>query len=491
MEDKKIKQLQRAASIELARRDFFHFCSLLAPNFYKEDRPYIVKICKELQEFINSDKKYIIINVPPRHGKSRTLTMFIAWLFGLSVEYKIMYGTYSEFLSTTFSKTVRDMIMEEKTDDRIIYTDIFPKTKIKKGEARANFFTLEGGFSNFLAVSLGSAATGMGCNFLVIDDVIKNYAEACNERVLEDIYNWYTNTMLSRTENGSKIVCVSTRWSTLDLAGRILDYCKEYDEPYIHINMSALQDDGTMLCDEILSRKDYDEKIRVMGEDLVAANYDNKPINIKGVLYTEFKTYDILPNNNEGIYCVVDSADCGEDFLCGIVFTVYNQQAFVIDILYTQANMEITEYDTADMIYRNNVNVVSIEGNSGGRGFARSVSRILKEKYHSNKATIKTYHQNQNKESRILSNATWCEQNIFFPEDWKRRFSKFSQDLMKYQRTGKNLHDDAPDCLTMCCELVQTLSRGSYSKDIYDRGYRTKTVDFSDYYDRYRLKNVF
>ena len=38
MEDGKLEQLQRAAKIELARRNFFEFCSLLMPSFYKRDR---------------------------------------------------------------------------------------------------------------------------------------------------------------------------------------------------------------------------------------------------------------------------------------------------------------------------------------------------------------------------------------------------------------------------------------------------------------------
>ena len=65
MEDGKLEQLQRAAKIELARRNFFEFCSLLMPNFYKRYRKYLVDMCNELQEFVESDDKLLVINLPP------------------------------------------------------------------------------------------------------------------------------------------------------------------------------------------------------------------------------------------------------------------------------------------------------------------------------------------------------------------------------------------------------------------------------------------
>ena len=65
LEDGKLEQLQQAAKIELARRNFFEFCHLLMPNFYKRDRKYLVDMCNELQSFVESDDKLLVINLPP------------------------------------------------------------------------------------------------------------------------------------------------------------------------------------------------------------------------------------------------------------------------------------------------------------------------------------------------------------------------------------------------------------------------------------------
>lgn len=61
------EELRNQIKLELARRDFFEYCKLKAPDFYKEDRIFLKDMCNKLQEFIESDKKILVINLPPRH----------------------------------------------------------------------------------------------------------------------------------------------------------------------------------------------------------------------------------------------------------------------------------------------------------------------------------------------------------------------------------------------------------------------------------------
>lgn len=129
------KDLIRNAKIELARREFFFYCQLMAPTFYKSDRKYLIELCNDLQAFVETDDyDVLIVNEPPRHGKSRTAGMFVQWALGKNRQEKIMMGSYNETLSTRFSKSVRNAIQELKaTDSQIVYSDIFPKSKIKYG----------------------------------------------------------------------------------------------------------------------------------------------------------------------------------------------------------------------------------------------------------------------------------------------------------------------------------------------------------------------
>lgn len=154
--DDKLKDIAYAAKLELARRNFYEFCKLMASDFYRDDRPYIKKLCNELQEFFEGDDTVLVVNMPPRFGKSRTATLLTSWLFGKDINYKIMTGSYNEMLSTTFSRTVRDTIMTEKFDKNMtVYHDIFPNVSVKKNDASASKWTLEGAYSSYLATSPG------------------------------------------------------------------------------------------------------------------------------------------------------------------------------------------------------------------------------------------------------------------------------------------------------------------------------------------------
>ena len=456
--DKKLIAL--GAKIELARREFFFYAQLKAPEFYKLDRAFLVDICNTLQNFITSDKKVLILNVPPRHGKSRTAGLFVEWILGKDRTKKIMTGSYNETLSTMFSKNVRNDIQEAKADIyKPVFHDVFPFTYIKRGDGAMNLWSLEGGYNNYLATSPTGTATGFGCDLLIIDDLIKNAEEANNESVKEKHWEWFTNTMLSRLEEGGKIIIIMTRWASDDLAGRALEHYS-YDEVE-HIKFKAVCDDNSMLCDEILSAKSCEDKKKAMGLDIWSANYQQEPIDLKGRLYSNFKTYTgDLPTFKQ-VRAYVDTADEGDDYLCCIIYgATFQNEAYVLDVIYTKASMEVTENTVAHALYINGVNKAKFESNNGGRGFARSVRRILLEKLGTNKCVIKWFHQSKNKQARILSNATWVMEHIYFPVGWQNRWSDYYEAMTKYQREGKNKHDDAPDSTT---GIAEDLSKGGMS----------------------------
>lgn len=444
--------IKHYARIELSKRSFWEYCKFTSPDFYMEERYFLKDLAERLQWFIEeASEQIMVVNMPPRHGKSRTSTKFVQWLFGkYGADIKVMTGSYNETLSSTFAKQVRDTIAEEQTLGVTVYNDIFPNTKIKYGEASAQKWALEGSQqANYLATSPTGTATGFGCNIMIIDDLIKTAEEAYNANRLKQLQSWFTDTMLSRTENGFKIIIIMTRWSSEDLAGFVLNNYKNV----VHINYKAVQDDGTMLCPEILSRADFELKTQNMNKDIKEANYQQDPIDVKGRLYTKIKTYTEIPKDEKGnplfkyILNYTDTADTGDDFLCSICYGMYEDSYYVLDVLYTQDAMEVTEPATAKMLTRNNVGCAIIESNNGGRGFARAVEKELKAlgNRHTN---INWFYQSKNKIARILSNSTSVMSNIYMPVDWENRWADFAKDIKKYQRTGKNKHDDAPDALT-------------------------------------------
>ena len=448
-------RIRRAARLELARRDFWSFCKLMAPDFYREDRPYLKTLCRRLQAFCESDRKVLVVNMPPRHGKSRTAVLLSQWLFGRDPSEQIMTGSYNETLSTTFARAVRDGIAEERFDpSRIVFSDIFPQTRIKYGEAAAGKWALEGQYASYLATSPGGTATGFGARKLILDDLIKKAEEAFNEGALDKQWQWFTDTMLSRTETGYKIVIIMTRWATGDLAGRALEHWPDAEL----ITMKALQDDGTMLCDAVLTREDYEDKVRTMSEEIAsgelpaAADRPERPSvqqlqDLHGhsegckrqVAVHAYPQLHRHGGHRRGLSCAASStASITTRPMCSTSTT-------------PRTRWRSPSRKPHGGLLAHGVNLAKIESNNGGRGFARNVQEQLRL-LGSNRCRVEWFHQNENKVARILTNSTWVQDHIYYPVNWRDRWPEYAKAMYHYQKEGKNAHDDAPDATTGVAE---------------------------------------
>ena len=492
-------------ALAICRRNFWEYEKYIDPKFFREDRPHLKIIAKVLQALyegrivkVNPDDKWqivtfeerkqltksvitedgqevlvtvpeeelivckqLIMNIPPRHGKSYTMSQFADWMFGVDNENRIIAITYNDILAGRFSKNVRDGIAAEKMDERFhVFSDVFPNTKIKFGDSAVSMWSLEGQFFNYLGAGFGGTITGVGCSLGIIDDPIKNDSEAFNEDFLNGQYSWYTDTFLSRIEEGGLQILIMTRWSPNDLAGKLL--ADEDGKDWYQLKMQACEDEvlQKMLCPELFSFNSYMKKKRKMSPEIFEANYNQNPFNKKGALYSYFKTYDDVPRLSDGspafshiaAYC--DTADEGKDFLCNIIYGVYDMEAYVLHIIYTQDKVEITEKQVAQAYFDYEVNKADIESNNGGKGFARQVEQILKRLFKSNKTIIKWFHQSANKLARIKSNASWVMEHIHYPADWMYRWPEYYKAMTSFKGNGKDDNDDAPDCTTGIAETI-------------------------------------
>jgi len=477
-----------------ARDIFWEYCKLINPRFYKDDRPHLKVIADTLQALYEKriikfspespwqiysyeeaeeikasgaeDINYFVCrklmeNIPPRHGKSYTLTLFTQWVLGKSIENRVITASYGETLSIRFSANVRDGIDATKLDKNLtIFSDIFPGTSIKQGDGAKQVWALEGSFFNYLGTSFGGLITGIGCNIGIIDDPVKNSEEAYNDNALEKQWMWYTDTFLSRIEEDGIQIINMTRWSTKDICGRILDSEDAPDWYELKLKACIDEEKKIMLCPPLLSFKSYMKKKRMMSADIVEANYQQEPVDVQGKLYTTLKTYTELPKDEYGrrvydrTFNYTDTADTGKDFLASYNVVEFQGQAYIINVLYTDKSMAVTEPQLAKMLYEDEVNEAIIESNSGGMGFARNVERHLWETHRTKRTSIRTFHQSKNKQARILSNASNVMNNVYFPVNWNIRWPELYKALMTYKAKGKNKFDDAADGLTGIAENI-------------------------------------
>lgn len=455
----------RKRNIEAGRKNLRIFCNLRKPDFYKKEREYQDILCDTLQKayekkLLNKETgmpvKYLIINLAPGFGKSYTLANFVNWCYGQDVKNKVITVSYNGIIAPEFSRTAKEMILEEETpgEESYVTHSFFPDLKIKYGDSSVMKWSLEGSYTSYLATSFDGTLTGMRGNIIIIDDPIKSAEEAVNDAVKEKHWNFFKNTLSSRMLPGTLCIIVLTRWAMDDLAGRVME---KFPEQCFELKIPALTEDspqGISTCEDLYPTEDLQNKRKTLDEEIWGANYMQVPVDKKGSLYGTFKTYEAIDSGRfERIINYTDTADEGADSLCSISGGQIGRYGYITDIYYTDAPMEVTEPETARRLQVNGVRESLIESNNGGRGFARNVIRHLKE-LRCFKCSVTWFHQGKNKRTRILTNASNVMDQVIMPYDWEQRFPKFAKHIKRYQKKGKNDHDDAEDALTGFVEMI-------------------------------------
>lgn len=422
-------------------------------------------------------KKFVLTH--NSEGSSRLLP---SYLLGKNPELKIALWCYTGEVANGFNKNVQEIIDKEE------YSKIFPETKIPsagtkdgtKNNRRRNTTRTEiiGHEGSIYSVGRNGALTSKTVDILIIDDLYKGMIEANSPIYREQIWSTYTSVADTRLHNDSQIIIVFTRWHEDDIIGRIekkqkvvvpksmqeiRDIIENEPKTWIKLNFEALKEsEKTELDPRNIGEALYPKKHSV--EKLVESRkldphgfnclFQGRPDSKEGQLYSEFRTYEYLPENTLGKKNVTDTADKGDDYLLSICYDVVDEnRVFITDVLYTQDPQEKTEPMMPLLLERNKTRSCLIEANNGGEGFARNVKKLVIASRI--RCRIEPpYFQSGNKESRILTNAPQVMEHIYMPIDWASRWPLFYEHLTGFKKMFKaNAHDEVADVLTKIVEV--------------------------------------
>ena len=223
-----------------ARTDMIEFAKSVYPGF--KVGPHHRKLAAIFKDVIEGRKKRVIINIAPRMGKSEFSSyLFPAYFLGNFPEKKIIMGTHTAGLSEDFGRRVRNLIETEE------YAELFPATQIADDQkAAGKWSTASGG--QYYAAGVGGALAGRGADLFVIDDPHSEQDVKINSRLAFDTaWSWFQTGPLQRLMPGGAIIIIMTRWSKLDLTGRLLDYqTKNPDsDPWEVVELPAILNEDT------------------------------------------------------------------------------------------------------------------------------------------------------------------------------------------------------------------------------------------------------
>ena len=426
----------------------------------------------------------LIVSVPPQHGKSLgASTLLPAYMLGVDPDMRIAIASYSGTLASKFNRRVQ-RILDSKE-----YAEIFPDTTIKQGTKPLGYIRTSdeveiiGHKGELISVGREGALTGNRVDCFILDDLYKDAMEAQSPVIRENCWEWYTSVVRTRMHNASRELIVFTRWHEEDLIGTLLrnephrelhsmaDIDAAGHDEWLVLNYEALKSspsteldprcEGEALWPEQQSAELLQSKRR-LDPVRFEAMYQGHPSSREGLLYgNNFREYEVLPRDIVTSACYTDTADAGDDYLCSVAYSIDTDGViYVTDVVYSKEPMEHTENLVAAMLTQAKTRQVYVESNNGGRGFARSLQRLLP------KVRVEWFHQSGNKEARILSNSATVLHNLRMPKDWHLRWPEFYAHLTTYRRLFRaNRHDDAPDALTGIVEReVTDSSSGRWQK---------------------------
>jgi predicted phage terminase large subunit-like protein len=212
-----LEQKENRAQLKKAKNDPIEFAKRIYPGF--KVGPHHRKLAKIFQDVVDGNKKRVIINIAPRMGKSEFSSyLFPAYFLGNYPEKKIIMGTHTAGLSEDFGRRVRNLIESEE------YHDLFPETVVADDQKAAGKWSTGAG-GQYYAAGVGGALAGRGADLFVIDDPHSEQDVKSNSRLAFDTaWSWFQTGPLQRLMPGGAIIVIMTRWSLLDLTGRLLDY---------------------------------------------------------------------------------------------------------------------------------------------------------------------------------------------------------------------------------------------------------------------------
>ena len=208
---------ERRASLTAAKTNMLGFAQAVYPGF--KIGPHHRKLAKIFTDVVDGKKKRVIINIAPRMGKSEFSSyLFPAYFLGKYPNKKIIMGTHTAGLSEDFGRRVRNLIDSEE------YRDVFPQTLVADDQKAAGKWSTSAG-GQYYAAGVGGALAGRGADLFVIDDPHSEQDVKTNSRLAFDTaWSWFQTGPLQRLMPGGAIIVIMTRWSLLDLTGRLLDY---------------------------------------------------------------------------------------------------------------------------------------------------------------------------------------------------------------------------------------------------------------------------
>ena len=474
VKEKKASRLENGKQVVL-----WKFIKKVFPNykFYK----FHAEVIKQLQRVIDGDCNRLILQVPPRHGKSLLASQLLpaAYLLAHPDRY-VGISSYSAELAEGFSRKARDYYRESGG-------------LLNPSSQAVNAWGTEGG-GGLWAAGVGGAITGRSGHLLIIDDPVKNREDAESPRMMSKLNDWYTSTLYTRLEpQVGAIVVIQTRWSENDMIGQLLDnemnvsekgrenwtivdlpalYEDEDDRPLLPEHCEVIPDwreeVGEALCPQRYDQDDLERIREAVGSRDFASLYQQRPAPEGGNMFDptwwQYYDHDTLMPEFQRVMLSVDAtftATSKSDYVVGAVVGQAASQFYVLDLVREKLDVVGTMAMIARMYKRHALSGTVIE--LAASGYA--VYQMMQKKV----PGLIGFKPEKSKEARASGIVPLVEAgNVYLPASapWLDSF------INEFSLFPASKNDDMVDAITMAINYCSQRTAPQMTSVTWGRGDR-------------------
>jgi predicted phage terminase large subunit-like protein len=433
--------------LSLAQADLACYAVATHPNF--ELARHTRAIIDKLEAVESGTIRRLMIFLPPRHGKSMlTSEIFPAWYLGRHPERYVVGASYSTDLATDFGRKVRNTIADS------LHTAIFPKSKLSDDSGGQQKFNTTANGAYF-AVGRGSGLTGRGAHLLLLDDLLKDRAEADSDVIRKGLHEWYGSVAYTRLMPHAAIVNVQTRWHEDDLGGRLL---REHPDEWDVLNIPAFAEEndalgrepGEALWPERYPAATLEEIRKVIGPAAFVSLYQQRPTAAEGQIFQRawWRTYAEPPADFKKVVISVDTAfktGTENDYSVATVWGVTTNAFYVLHLWRERVEFPTLKIKLVELAGNWRPSVVLVEDKASGQS-------LIQELHASTTLPIKPVKVDSDKVTRAHAVTGIVEAGkVFLPAQvsWLDTFLDETSSFPSAQ------HDDITDSVTQALNYLR------------------------------------
>ena len=452
-----VPQNNRDSEFSLQRDNYLSYCEYVhrgrwkAANFHK-------LICDKLEAVERGEITRLMIFMPPRHGKSQTVTeTFPSWYLGRNPDKRVIEVSYGAAFAEKFGRLNRRKVEEfgEKIFGITVSADNASKTN----------WGIAGDTGGMISVGLGGSITGEGADLLILDDLIKNRQEAESATMRKRIWDEWQDTLSTRLHPGAAVILIMTRWREDDLAGMLLEQAKEEGQEWEVLCLPAVAEE-----DDILGRQSgetlwpehgFDKKWAARKKKDVGTRtweslYQQQPAPAEGsILKREWwKFYNVLPLRFDEIIQSWDMTfkdSAGSDYVVGQVWGRIGADKYLIDQVRERLDLPKTIKAVIRLTKKwPQARTKLVEDKANGSGVIASLKRSI--------PGLIAVNPDVSKEARAWAVSPDIEAgNVFLPNPanapWVNDF------INECTRFPEGKHDDQVDAMTQALQRLMRRTR--------------------------------